>query len=172
MLGVVGNFEIDASKSKTNEARGIPMTSRLRAILEMRQHGPDGQPFPIEAHIFGNDVGEPVRSIYKGWDLARRRAGIHELHFHDLRREFASRLMESGAAEHDVRDWLGHANITTTSRYLSSSAFRRQDVMKRFEAARQQAQSAGATDDVPKQQSLHVEEKLQQSPRRRARKPI
>lgn len=126
----------DASKAKTNEARGIPMTARLRTILEMRQHDPAGEIFGPQAYVFGNSVGERVRSIRKGWDLARKRAGIQDLHFHDLRREFASRLMESGAADHDVRDWLGHANITTTSRYLSSSTFRRQAVLKRFEAAR------------------------------------
>lgn len=127
---------IDASKAKTNEARGIPMTARLRAILEMRQHDPAGELFGPQAYVFGNSVGEQVRSIRKGWDLARKRASVEDLHFHDLRREFASRLMESGAADHDVRDWLGHANITTTSRYLSSSTFRRQAVLKQFEAAR------------------------------------
>jgi len=46
------------------------------------------------------------------------------VHFHDLRREFARRLLESRAELHDVRDFLGHANITTTSRYLRSTTLR------------------------------------------------
>ena len=37
------------------------------------------------------------------------------------RREFACRLLESRAELHDVRDFLGHSNITTTSRYLRST---------------------------------------------------
>jgi hypothetical protein len=38
--------------------------------------------------------------------------------------------MESGAEPHDVRDFLGHANITTTSRYLKST----EDRMERAQA--------------------------------------
>ena len=69
----------------------------------------------------------------KGWRLACARAGITHLNFHDLRREFASRLLESGASEHDVRDFLGHANITTTSRYLQSSALRLERALAHME---------------------------------------
>ena len=58
------------------------------------------------------------------WRTACEQAGIAELHFHDLRREFACRLLESRAELHDVRDFLGHANITTTSRYLRSTTLR------------------------------------------------
>ena len=39
---------------------------------------------------------------------------VIQLHFHDLRLEFAYTLLESEADLHDVRDFLGHANITTT----------------------------------------------------------
>jgi integrase len=56
--------------------------------------------------------------------------------FHDLRREFASRLLESGASDHEVRDWLGHANITTTSRYLSTTRVRLQRARAVFELRR------------------------------------
>jgi hypothetical protein len=38
--------------------------------------------------------------------------------------QFACRLLESSADLHDVRDFLGHANITTTSTYLRSTPVR------------------------------------------------
>lgn len=47
-----------------------------------------------------------------------------DLHFHDLRRQFACTPIESRADLHDVRDFLGHANITTTNQYLASSPMR------------------------------------------------
>jgi site-specific recombinase XerC len=47
--------------------------------------------------------------------MATRRANIRDLHFHDLRREFASRLPESSDGLHDVQWFLGHANVTQTS---------------------------------------------------------
>lgn len=124
---------LPATKTKTSEARDVPMTSRLRAVLEMRRHGPDGREHGPDAFAFGNEVGERIGTIKTAWLAACRRAGIQDLHFHDLRREFASRLRESGASDHDVRDWLGHANIATTSRYLATTRTRLQLVRKSFE---------------------------------------
>ena len=40
-----------------------------------------------------------------------------DLHWHDLRHEYASRLVERGVPLAQVRDLLGHASITTTERY-------------------------------------------------------
>ena len=125
-----------AAKTKTSEARDLPMTAKLRDVLEGLRRGPDGIEHDADRYVFGNEVGEKVGRVATAWSAACRRAGITNLHFHDLRREFASRLLESGAADHDVRDWLGHANITTTSRYLSTTRTRLQSVSKRFEAHR------------------------------------
>ena len=61
--------------------------------------------------------------------------GIDGLRFHDLRREFACQLLESSADLHDVRDFLGHANITTTSRYLRSAPVRLAPALERMEAS-------------------------------------
>jgi integrase len=119
--------------TKTNEPRTIPIGPRLKAELEMRRHGPDGKELPESAHIFGNELGEEIASVKTAWRATCRRAGIHDLHFHDLRREFGSRLLESGASEHDVRDFLGHANITTTSRYLKSTPLRLEKALANME---------------------------------------
>lgn len=40
-----------------------------------------------------------------------------DLHWHDLRHEYASRLVERGVPLSQVRDLLGHASIVTTERY-------------------------------------------------------
>jgi Phage integrase family len=44
------------------------------------------------------------------------------LRFHDLRREFGSRILESGSSLIEARDLLGHANISQISTYLHSTA--------------------------------------------------
>ena len=124
---------LPASKTKTNEPRTIPVGPRLKAELEMRRYGPDGKELAASAFVFGNEVGEPIASVKTAWRATCRRAGIHDLHFHDLRREFGSRLLESGASEHDVRDFLGHANITTTSRYLKSTPLRLEKALAHME---------------------------------------
>lgn len=129
--------------TKTNEGRDVPITAPLRALLDMRRHGPDGLPHPPEAYVFGNEVGERVTSIRVEWERACAAAGIHDLHFHDLRREFASRLLEApGVAPHEVSGWLGHANISTTSRYLKTTRVQLQHTAAKFDAARVAAAKA------------------------------
>jgi integrase len=69
--------------------------------------------------VFGNAVGERLDSIKTAWKATCRRAGIEDLLFHDLRREAACRWFEAGVPLHHIRDLLGHADISTTSRYLA-----------------------------------------------------
>lgn len=86
---------------------------------------------PADAYVFGNAVGVPIQSFRAASENTILRAHGHEprrvrgkltaesrsvlrridLHAHDLRREFASRLRESGAPDHVVGAWLGQANI-------------------------------------------------------------
>ena len=47
----------------------------------------------------------------------------------------ACRLLDSSLNLHDVRDFLGHANITTTSRYVRSTPVRLAQALERMEAA-------------------------------------
>jgi Phage integrase family len=106
---------------------------RLAAELEMRRYRPDQKEHGADKFVFGNEVGEQIASIKTAWRATCRRAGIVNLHVHDLRREFGSRLLESGASQHDVRDFLGHSNITTTSRYLKSSIDRLEKALAAME---------------------------------------
>ncbi|MGH9254254.1 MAG: tyrosine-type recombinase/integrase, partial [Vicinamibacterales bacterium] len=101
--------------------------------------------FGANAFIFGNEVGERIGSVKKAWQTAVLKAHGHtplwvkgknnqlapeslaayhaiNLHFHDLRREFGSRVLESGSSLIEARDLLGHANISQTSTYLQSTA--------------------------------------------------
>ena len=57
------------------------------------------------------------------------------LHFHDLRRECGSRLIEAGVNLAAVRDWLGHRDVSTTDRYLATDGVRLQEAARRLEAA-------------------------------------
>ena len=128
-------IELSAGQTKTNEARVIPIGSTLRAELEMRRLDPAGKEHKPEKYVFGNAVGERVASIKTAWRTLCRKAEIEDLHFHDLRREFACRLLEAGAALHDTREFLGHADISTTSRYLRSAPVRLEKAIARMEEA-------------------------------------
>ena len=80
--------------------------------------------------------GEHVPSARDPWEKLCTAVEITDLHVHDLRREFACRLRESGAPDHEVAAWLGHANISTTSIYLKTNRVTLQKAAKRFDRQR------------------------------------
>lgn len=127
---------LPAEITKTAEDRDVPMSQTLRSLLEMRKHAPDGTEHGPDAYVFGNETGERVTDLRDPWERCCSAAKITGLSFHDLRREAASRLRESGAPDHVVAAWLGHANISTTSRYVKTSRSGLQRYLKRFEQHR------------------------------------
>ncbi len=74
-----------------------------------------------------------MASVKTTWSTTCHKAGVVGLHFHDLRHEFACRLLESRAELHDVGDFLGHTNLTTTSRDLRSTAMRLERALRLLE---------------------------------------
>jgi len=103
----------------------------------MLRTDPEGELLPPDGYVFGDEVGGPIASIKTTWRTACEKAGVADLHFHDLRREFACRLLESRAELHDVRDFLGHTNLTTTSRYLRSTAMRLERALRLLEESQE-----------------------------------
>ena len=75
-----------ADVTKPHRTRDVPMSRRLKAVLEMRRHTPDGTLYGPQRYVFGNDVGERAKSVRTAWENTCERAGIENLHFHDLRR--------------------------------------------------------------------------------------
>ena len=69
----------------------------------------------------------------------------------------ACRGLDSSADLHDVRDGLGHANITTTSRYVRSTPVRLAQALERMEAA---TETVADADDQPQRAEVrrqHIE---------------
>ena len=53
------------------------MSSRLKAILEMRRLAPDGNELPGTVYVFGNEVGEPIKSVKRAWERVVLKAHGH-----------------------------------------------------------------------------------------------
>ena len=128
--------------TKSRKTRMVPIsTERLRAVLAWLRLDAEGEPKPADTPIFSNEIGEPLphfhdvwlRTVLKAHGVRPRWAAGHDykglsteckatyrridLRWHDLRHEYASRLVERGVPLAQVRDLLGHASITTTERY-------------------------------------------------------
>lgn len=124
---------LQADATKTNTARVVPISQRLKGILEMRHYGPDGKELGPECYVFGTETGECRRDTRNAWVAACDAAKITDLHMHDLWRECGSRLLEAGVGIHEVRDWLGHRDISTTGRYLAITGASLQRALARLE---------------------------------------
>jgi integrase len=85
-----------------------------------------------EAYVFGDAIGQQVKDPKKAWARCCRNAGVTGLHFHDLRHEAASRLLERGMPLQDVQQQLGHASAQQTSTYCNTSLDHRKASVKRL----------------------------------------
>jgi integrase len=149
--------------TKGLKTRYIPLSQELRAMLELRRWDPAGQEFGPNAYVFGNEVGERLKNYQKAWSTLRLRVSGHgphwdsngkflpccraelarmNLHMHDLRREAGSRLLERGADLHTVQQFLDHANISTSSRYLKPSKLALHRTIQRIDDQRRQSGDA------------------------------
>jgi integrase len=84
--------------------------------------------------VFGNSVGKQIKDPKKAWLACCEAAGISDLHFHDLRHEAGSRMLEAGWPLHHVQAVLGHADAKTTSTYLNATVQHLLDSMRRFDS--------------------------------------
>ena len=110
---------VQAVKAKTRRVRMIPISARFLAVLEMRRLDPAGRPFSPEAYVFGNSIGRRVKSVREAWKSVRGKAGLVGFQLRDLRHEAGSRFDEAGIPTNYVSKLLGHASLTTTTRYLN-----------------------------------------------------
>ncbi len=59
----------------------------------------------------------PKSTLTRAWEKARDAAGLHHLHFHDLRHSSASEMVNAGVDLYTVGAVLGHKDSRSTQRY-------------------------------------------------------
>ncbi len=99
--------QIKVEKTKSKKVRFIPINSVLfdkLSSLKLKS----GK----EQRVF------PFTFIQTAWENARRRAGLEDLNFHDLRRTFGTRLLEAGVDIVTISKLYGHSTVLVTQRYL------------------------------------------------------
>lgn len=105
--------KIYLTETKTDRPRQIPINDRLAEILkEQRRQNQMKSPY-----VFCGSDGKRFTEIKRSFDGARRRAGLDDFKFHDLRHTFASHLVMAGVSLKVVQELLGHTSLTMTLRY-------------------------------------------------------
>ena len=91
--------------TKNGHSRTIPLTNEAIALLQVVR-GDRDRLFPITANC-----------LRLAWERLKRRAGIDDLHFHDLRHEAISRFFEVGLTVPEVALISGHRDMRMLFRY-------------------------------------------------------
>jgi integrase len=101
----------------------VPITSEIAAILRpLRGHHADYVfTYVCEHREHGRVKGQRYPITYAGvqtyWRRLRKQSGVIGLRFHDLRHDFATKLLRETGNLRLVQKALGHASIKTTTRY-------------------------------------------------------
>jgi integrase len=113
--------------SKNGEPRHVPMDSTVVDLLRNYPRTPGSE------FVFTNAAGGRIGWLQHGFRKALGRAGLSDLHFHDLRHTFASQWMMAGGELYSLRDILGHKTIAMTQRYAHLSPAYKRAMVERME---------------------------------------
>jgi integrase len=78
----------------------------------------------------GKDLKRKPYQFNKVWIQIKKDLGFSELHFHDLRHEAVSRLVEAGLSDQEVASISGHKSMQMLRRYTH---LRAEDLVKKLD---------------------------------------
>jgi integrase len=110
-LDIEPNGTVSLWRTKTNRPRTLPLTRRVRAILERRMEKVRaGSLFPFSEDWLTNKW----RTIRREMGMKRDRGFVP----YCLRHTCATRLVQRGIPSTHVQKWMGHASFKTTEIYI------------------------------------------------------
>lgn len=110
-------WTIPASNSKSKRVRVVNLGTVAYDLI-YRLHSARPQPVDKSEFVFRSYItGEPIRNVHKVWETICRDANLESLRIHDLRHTYASMLAQEGHTLLEIKEQLGHQDISTTMRY-------------------------------------------------------
>lgn len=103
-----------SSHTKQRREHRVPLS---QAAVTLLREIKAGQPRFCRFVFPGETPDHPLTEIKGFWDRVRSKAGIPDVHIHDLRHTYASILVSSGLSLPIIGALLGHTQTQTTARY-------------------------------------------------------
>lgn len=102
---------------KSGKVRAVPMAPDVAS--ELARLGSRERFAGDDDFVFAGEGGLPLDgdALSSRYPVALRRAGLRPLRFHDLRHTFGTRMIAKADIRR-VQEWMGHADIQTTMKYL------------------------------------------------------
>ena len=104
------NNVIAIKGTKTKYDRYIPISKPLKELLKAVEKNQDC------LYVF-NKNGAKIGDFKRSFHTACRNAGLKDLHIHDLRHVFASKMVMNGTSLYITGELLGHRTTQMTKRY-------------------------------------------------------
>lgn len=119
-------------ETKNNERRCVPLTGyALTIVTELSAKRKILSPLLFPSNRLSNNKPYNIRAA---WEQAIKTAGIKDFRFHDLRHDFASQLLASGASLAQLSEVMGHKTLQMIKRYAHLSHSQAADVVTKMNA--------------------------------------
>jgi integrase len=123
------NLTVRGEGSKSGQTRHIPLNEE--ALMELRRWK-DQPGVKSLTYVFADANGQPFRNMRTSWEGVLLEAGISDFRWHDLRHDFASKLVMAGVDLNTLRELLGHSDYKMTLRYAHLAPKHKQDAVNRL----------------------------------------
>jgi len=122
--------------------RDVPITSRALPVLKRRVSGVEGEYLFPRRVGNGYDWSRPMTELEPAHQRALRKSGIEPpFRLYDLRHTYGTRAIEAGVDVFSVAKLMGHADLSTTQRYVHLSKGHLEDAQKKIERFRARRRS-------------------------------
>jgi len=134
----LGRRVVRLTHTKNGDTRTVPLSQAATALFKQALANPI-RPIECDLVFFGEPGRDGKRRAYaftKAWGTLKKSLGLADLHFHDLRHEAVSRLVEGGLSDQEVAAISGHKSMQMLKRYTH---LRAEDLVDRLDSLRKAA---------------------------------
>ena len=132
VVGGAHIIEKDSTKTYCSERTYQLLPDIKVLLLQLKEQQKDykqrlGSGYHNNDYIFKNPNGVPYRpdSLTRSFKRALERHGLPQMRYHDLRHSTASILVDKGWDINSIKEWLGHADISTTANIYAHISHRK-----------------------------------------------
>lgn len=133
----IENRVVRLNDTKNDSARTVPLNRVATDTFKLILDNP-ARPTDTDLIFFGEPGKDKAGKIKqrnpyqfdKIWGDIKKKLGLQDLHFHDLRHEAVSRLVESGLSDQEVASISGHKSMQMLRRYTH---LRAEDLVKKMD---------------------------------------
>jgi integrase len=121
-----GFIHLEHTDTKNNSARNVPINEEivetLKSLAKVRH---------VSGRVFLRG-GQPINSIRKPFNTAKKKAGLEKLVFHDLRGIAATNLLRAMGDQKLAMSITGHKTPAVFQRYVRVTEERQKELMDRM----------------------------------------